>query len=211
MPTVECLWSYELPTHFCTYHGERTASPSANGHVLEILQTAKHHPDTTADQVRRYAKADSKITSWLLEHQRDDGSWADKWHASPFYSTQCCTLALARTDDPAATRALEQAVRWVLASQRPDGSWGQWTGTAEETAYAVQILLLSGSRNLTDAAAHAAARGHRFLQQGTGTGQDALWHDKDLYHPRAIVAAAVLVSIHLAQTHPSVTRAAARL
>jgi halimadienyl-diphosphate synthase len=210
-PALECLWSYELPTHFCTYHGERTASPSANGHILEILETAKHHPATTADQARRYAKASTKITSWLLEHQQDDGSWQDKWHASPLYPTQCCTLALAHTDNPAAARALETAVHWVLATQRPDGSWGRWTGTAEETAYALQILLLTGSKNPTDAAAQAAARGHRFLQQCPWTGHDALWHDKDLYHPRAIVAAAVLVSVHLARTHPAVTRAAARL
>jgi halimadienyl-diphosphate synthase len=210
-PALECLWSYELPTHFCTYHGERTASPSANGHVLEALERAKHHPDTTADQMRRYAKAGTKITSWLLEQQQDDGSWQDKWHASPLYSTQCCTLALAQTDDPSAAYALEKAVRWVVATQRSDGSWGRWTGTAEETAYALQILLLTGSKNPAGAAAHAAARGHRFLQHCTGTGHDALWHDKDLYTPQAIVAAAVLVSVHLAQTHPAVTQAAARL
>ncbi len=210
-PSLEWLWSYELPTHFCTFHGERTASSSTNGHVLEILQTAARHPAATAGQVRRYAKASTKVTSWLLERQQDDGSWQDKWHASPLYPTQCCALALARTDDPAAALALQKAVRWVLATQRPDGSWGRWAGTAEETAYALQILLLAVSETLTGAAARAAALGHRFLQQRTGASRDALWHDKDLYDPRAIVAAAVLTSVHLASTHPAVTRAAARL
>ncbi|HEV2636331.1 MAG TPA: prenyltransferase/squalene oxidase repeat-containing protein [Actinocrinis sp.] len=210
-PFVECLWPYELPTHFCTYYGERNASPSANGHVLEVLATAKHHPATTTDQASRYGRAATKITSWLLEHQQDDGSWQDKWHASPLYPTQCCTLALAQTGDPAAAHALEKAAHWVLATQRSDGSWGRWNGTAEETAYALQILLLTGSQNLPEAAAHAAARGHRFLQQCAGTSHDALWHDKDLYAPHAIIEAAILVSTHLAQTRPAVIRAAADL
>ena len=211
-PAVECLWPYELPTHFSTYHGERNASPSANGHILEVLATAGQHPVTTADQLRRYDQAGRKITSWLLEQQQDDGSWQDKWHASPLYPTQCCTLALAHTTgDPAVARALKRAVDWVLATQRADGSWGRWSGTAEETAYALQILLLTGTRNPTDAAAQAAARGHRFLRQRAGTVHDALWHDKDLYAPRAIIEAAVLVSDHLASTHPAVLRAAARL
>lgn len=211
-PAPECLWPYEVPTHFCTYYGERTASPSANAHVLEVLATAKHHPSTTADQMLRYGAAATKITSWLVENQQDDGSWQDKWHASPLYPTQCCTLALAQTGDPSAAHALEKAAHWVLDTQRPDGSWGRWNGTAEETAYAMQILLLTGSGNLPDAAAHAAARGHRFLhQQRAGTAHDALWHDKDLYAPHAIIDAAVFVSDHLAQTHPAVTRAAAHL
>ncbi len=210
-PALECLWSYELPTHFCTYPGERNASASTNGHVLEVLQAAQHHQDTTSDQGHRYGRASAKITSWLLEHQQDNGSWQDKWHASPLYPTQCCTLALAQTDDPAAARAVEKALHWVLATQRPDGSWGRWSGTAEETAYALQILLLTGSKTPAGPVAHAAARGHRFLRQFSGTGHDALWHDKDLYNPRAIVAAAVLVSVHLTETHPAVTRATARL
>jgi len=210
-PTLECLWPYELPTHFSTYHDERTASPSANGHVLEALATARHHPATTTDRIRRYDQAGTKITSWLLEHQQDDGSWQDKWHASPLYPTQCCALALAHTDDPAAARALDRAADWVLATQRPDGSWGRWNGTAEETAYALQILLLTGSKEPSGAAAHAAARGLRFLRQRAGTGHDALWHDKDLYAPQAIIEAAVLVSVHLARTHPAVTRAEAQL
>ncbi|WP_228554145.1 prenyltransferase/squalene oxidase repeat-containing protein [Catenulispora pinisilvae] len=210
-PDLECLWPYELSTHFCTWPGEDNPSPSANAHVLEILAAADHPPTITANQVRRYGEAGAKLTSWLLEQQRDDGSWQDRWHASPLYATQCCTLALARTGAPTAASAVGKAVSWVLATQRPDGSWGRWNSTAEETAYALQILLLTGSQELTDTVAHAAARGHRFLQKSAKTGHEALWHDKDLYAPQAIVEAAVLASTHLAETHPAVVRAAARL
>jgi halimadienyl-diphosphate synthase len=210
-PSLECLWPYELPTHFCTWPGEDATSLSTNSHVLEALATARNHPTTTAIQLRRYDEAGAKITSWLLDNQQDDGSWQDRWHASPLYPTQCCTHALTKTRNPAAAHALEKAVHWVLATQRPDGSWGQWNGTPEETAYALQILLLTGAKNPTDAAALAAARGLRFLQQSTETSHDALWHDKDLYAPQAIVEAAVLVSTHLAQTHPAVIRAAVDL
>ena len=52
-----------------------------------------------------------------------------------------CTLATDLLD-----HGLTRAAEWVLATQRPDGAWGRWEGTAEETAYAVQILVAVGRR-----------------------------------------------------------------
>jgi halimadienyl-diphosphate synthase len=87
-------------------------------------------------------------------------------------------------------------VRWVLATQRVNGSWGRWQGTAEETAYAVQVLL--GAAPRSDRTARAAARGLAYLSSVDGVAADPpLWHDKDLYTPTAIVRAAVLAAVRL--------------
>jgi halimadienyl-diphosphate synthase len=55
------------------------------------------------------------------------------------------------------TGAAGRAVDWILSSQRPDGLWGLWEGTAEETAYALQTLLLTGDPE--DHAVAVAVRG----------------------------------------------------
>jgi hypothetical protein len=141
------LWEYETATHFCTWPGEEGASTTTNAHVLEAFG---HYLETMGpdrigqDVARRYAAAVGKVAAWLRAQQCADGSWTDRWHASPYYATACCALALARFDGERSTAAVDRARRWVLATQRPDGSWGRWRGTAEETAYAVQILLNRG-------------------------------------------------------------------
>jgi halimadienyl-diphosphate synthase len=89
----------------------------------------------------------------------------------------------------------------VLATQRADGSWGRWEGTLEETAYAMQTLLLPErvqGHAMDERYARAAARGLEYAQHG-GEMSDypSLWHDKDLYTPIAIVRAAILAALHL--------------
>lgn len=188
------LWTYRTDTHFCTWPGEDGFSVTTNAHVLEAIgyAAAPQHAETVRE-----------LAALLRDHQRDDGSWYDRWHASPYYATACCALALDRFGGAASRRAVSAAVRLLLATQRPDGSWGHWTGTAEETAYAMQVLLLTrpdqaGSR------AEAIAHGYPYLLRAAETAaeQDAppLWHDKDLYRPTAIVRAAVLAALHLARS-----------
>jgi hypothetical protein len=186
------LWNYETSTHFCTWQGEDGFSTTTNAHVLEAF-----------GDVHRYKATIEKVGGWLLGQQRDDGAWTDRWHASPYYATASCALALERFGG--AGRGADAAGRaraWILRTQRPDGSWGRWEGTAEETAYAVQTLLLTGSPPGPDAV-RAAARGRDALLRGLSLPDGAhppLWHDKDLYHPSAIVRAAILAALHLIET-----------
>ncbi len=210
------LWAFETDTHFCTWPGEDGFSVSVNAHVLDAFgQYAVARPDDAA----RYLPYMRKLAVLVRDHQRPDGSWDDRWHASPYYATACCTLALADFGGEEGADAVRRAVRWVLSTQRPDGSWGRWEGTAEETAYAMQILLLTrhhqaaGARDAeaTEAGVtgaevtEAAARGYAFLLEPAGQAEDPpLWHDKDLYLPEAIVRAAVLAALHLARTDPVV-------
>ncbi|WP_433244810.1 prenyltransferase/squalene oxidase repeat-containing protein [Actinomadura nitritigenes] len=200
----DSLLPYETETHFCTWQGEDGASITTNAHVLEAfgqyLATMRNR--VGAASAERYAAAAAKAASWLCKQQRKDGDWEDRWHASPYYATACAAIALAAFGGERSAGAVAAARRWVLATQRADGSWGRWEGTAEETAYAVQLLLLTGSGS-DAAAAAAAARARPHLLRGLTSADEqadqepALWHDKDLYRPGAIVRAGIVAAFHL--------------
>ncbi|MEU7802599.1 prenyltransferase/squalene oxidase repeat-containing protein [Micromonospora arborensis] len=189
----ECLWRYETDEGFCTWPGEDGFSLTTNAHVLDALaQHVAARPDAPA----RYRNAIRRLVDALQARQQSDGSWQDRWHASPYYATMCCTLALAEVASGPAADTLALAAGWVTSSQRPDGSWGRWEGTVEETAYAVQVLVAAG-RYLPGVQA-AIALGYAYLEANRTRQDDgpALWHDKDLYRPTMIVRAAVLAARH---------------
>jgi hypothetical protein len=191
----DSLWAYDLGTHFCTWHGEDGFSVSVNAHVLEAFG---QYLTMSVQPARRYAEVVAKLSALLCDRQRADGSWLDRWHASPYYATGCCALALARFGGASSADAVHKALRWILATQRPDGSWGHWDGTAEETAYSIQTLMLTSSEKDGGARREAAERGYTYLlRSGDWPGGPSLWHDKDLYRPTAIVNAAVLAAVHL--------------
>ncbi|MER5421718.1 prenyltransferase/squalene oxidase repeat-containing protein [Streptosporangium roseum] len=194
------LRGYETDTHFCTWRGEEGASPTVNAHVLDAFgEYVRRRPEAAP----RYAAATGRLSAWLRGRQTREGSWLDRWHASPYYATACCALALAEFGGEESAEAVDGAVRWILGSQREDGSWGRWRGTAEETAYALQTLLLTAA-TAGRGRAEAVERGYHYLRgsvgdQGVPIGAPPLWHDKDLYLPVAIVTAAVLGALHLAR------------
>ncbi|RAY16026.1 hypothetical protein DPM19_08840 [Actinomadura craniellae] len=192
------LWAYEAGAHFATWPGEDGVSVSTNAHVLEAFG---QYAAAVPAEAPRYAATIARVGAWLAGRQEPDGSWRDRWHASPYYATACCALALERFGGATGGPAVHRARRWVLDSQRPDGSWGHWSGTAEETAYAMQILLLSrpADGESAEAARAAVARGlDRLPATAPGPDEPALWHDKDLYLPTAIVRSAVLAARGLA-------------
>lgn len=191
----DSLLGYDTGAHFCTWQGEDGASVTTNAHVLEALGWhARHSPG------RPHADVARRVAGWLIDGQLPDGRWTDRWHASPYYATSAVAAALAEYAPEAAAAALDRAVDWVRDTQRADGSWGLWGGTAEETAYALQVLLGAG-RPTPPGLGAAVRRALVFLDDhdgGTGHGVP-LWHDKDLYHPVLIVRAAVLAARHLAR------------
>jgi hypothetical protein len=190
-PRLDYLYAFDRGSHFVCWEGERNPSVSANAHVLETLAD---HETRYPERKSPNQNAVTRISEWLQAHQHEDGYWLDKWHASPYYATHCCVRALSRSG---AALTLDRARHWVLATQRPDGAWGNWCGTREETAYAIQILLGDGRAPSRQALA-AAARGRAFLRASEGSGDPPLWHDKDLYAPINVIQAEVLAASHLA-------------
>ncbi|SCG43162.1 Prenyltransferase and squalene oxidase repeat-containing protein [Micromonospora echinaurantiaca] len=192
------LLRYDVGSHFCTWRGEDGRSVTTNAHVLEALGWHARH---TATGAARYGDRVAALAGWLREQQRSDGRWADRWHASPYYATSCAVLALTGyAPAELAGPAVDRAVDWVVATQRPDGSWGRWSGTVEETAYALHVLL-GTDRPARPGVPEAARRGLHQLATMDGRRDDPpLWHDKDLYAPVLIVRAAVLAARQLALT-----------
>ena len=189
----DSLLAYDTGAHFCTWQGEDGASVTTNAHVLEALGWhARHSPG------RPHADVARRVAGWLVDGQLADGSWTDRWHASPYYATASVAASLAEYAPDATGGRLDRAADWVRATQRDDGSWGLWAGTPEETAYALQVLLGTGRPprpGLTGVVRRALA----YLDANRDEADDGvpLWHDKDLYHPVLIVRAAVLAARHL--------------
>ncbi|WP_298183289.1 prenyltransferase/squalene oxidase repeat-containing protein [Saccharomonospora sp.] len=201
------LWQFDRGDHFFCYPEERTSSTSANARVVRALGTLLSAPaDTTSltdPQRQRCTDSLDTVVRWLIDRQEPDGSWSDKWHASPYYATVCCALALARHGGAQARPAVARAVDWVLTTERDGGLWGRWFGTREETAYAVRLLLNTGDPD-NDLVARAAARGAAALAHRASdeTPHPPLWHDKDIYTPTRIVRTEIFAALYAAYTDP---------
>ena len=80
----------------------------------------------------------------------------------------------------------------MVATQRPDGSWGWFSkGTPEETAYAVQALMLAPAdvlAGMRDQLRRAAA----YLNETEAEPVIPMWVGKTLYGPTQVVRSAVL-------------------
>ncbi|CAM2906700.1 prenyltransferase/squalene oxidase repeat-containing protein [Saccharomonospora xinjiangensis] len=207
----DCLRRFDRGDHFFCFPEERTPSTSANAHVVQALGALLALPRNSLvldDESRAWcADALATVVRWLKENQHADGSWTDKWHASPYYATVCCAVALARHGGSAAREAVDRAVEWVLATERDGGAWGRWSVTREETAYAVRVLLVAGERSAgrgADQVATAAARGARYLlsRWSDERPHPPLWHDKDVYTPTRIIRTEILAALYAAHTDP---------
>lgn len=186
----DSLLAFHSDGYFTRYADERDASVSANARALETLSLyLTHRPD----HWNRFGPVAATTADWVLDQQRPDGSWWDRWHASPYCATAACVLALLLHNPAWARVAIDKAVAWVCDTQRPDGSWGRWQGTVEETAYAVQVLTKAARH---DGARAALSHAGTFLADPPPLIEHPpLWHGKDLFTPLTVVQA-----LHLAAT-----------
>ncbi|MGK5448784.1 prenyltransferase [Streptomyces radiopugnans] len=197
----EYLWQYDAGSHFMSTIPEHEPSTTTNAHILEALGCHLAGGPSDAD---RYRDAVARIANWLRGRQQPDGSWSDKWHASPYFATMRCALALHRYAGPDAADALRGSVAWLLERQREEGSWGRWDGTAEETAYAVRTLLELTVDARSEGVAEAVQRGCSFLlEHGLNVERHPpLWIGKELYAPAHLVRAAVLGALLATRRRP---------
>lgn len=192
-------------THYQCYIDEDTGSVTANAHALQALTAFTQRWPAASALHRRDM---GLVRAWLLEQQHDDGTWTDKWHASPYYATERCVRALAGHTGPGTHDALRSAADWVLDSQQDDGTWGVWGGTAEETAYAVSILLCVPTVAAGSGYERALERAEAALDAVSCESHrhPALWHDKTLYAPEGIIRAEVTAAQELLRTRHGVLR-----
>lgn len=179
------LLRFEASDCFVCWANERNASVSANAHVLEAFATAPTH--------QRYRGQIAKATRFLLSVRRPDGSWLDKWHASPYYALFCAVRALALHPDPVVREEVRRSTDWLLKRQAEDGSWGEWGPSTEETAYAVLALTHSPTRE----ASESLKRGQAWLEAHYLDPRPELWIGKQLYSPVRVVEAAILAALSI--------------
>ncbi|MFD9603691.1 prenyltransferase [Streptomyces sp. NBC_01224] len=183
-------------SHYDCYIGEDTGSVTANAHALQALVSyLRHYP--TAEHT--YGPRAAKLCDWLADQQQPEGHWTDKWHASPYYATARSVTALAQYGGHHASRAVQSAAAWTTDTQRADGSWGVWGSTVEETAYAVKILLSAATPTPQPQQNRALDLAETYLHAASHPGHQhpALWHDKTLYAPTAVIEAEVLAAQEL--------------
>jgi hypothetical protein len=204
------------PGYLVTYAFERDPSTSANIHALEALTVAGRLADA------------NRLVAFLEEQRRGLPFWQDKWHISPYYPTSHALIAYCRLDTSTTRATAGLIARWIIQSQNPNGSWGWETrlGTMEETAYALQALIVYAetygwsSTDETDDAAAAvpasaavatvsallttAKAGADYLRREYRPyvwEPDTLWISKTRYSPLLVVRSAVLSAILMAEEH----------
>jgi len=174
------LRPFEGVNFFFTFPLERDPSVTANAHVLEVLQAVPPFP--------RQHVIQQKVIKYLRDARVDGDHWVDKWHGSPFYATAHAVFALLTS----APELCQDAFSWFKKSQREDGSWGWFDrGTPEETAYAVQALMLAPAEfkvGMTGGLRRAA----EYLNETEGEPVTPMWVGKTLYGPTQVIRSAVL-------------------
>ncbi|PTL84678.1 prenyltransferase/squalene oxidase repeat-containing protein [Vitiosangium sp. GDMCC 1.1324] len=171
------LEQFEEKQWFRCFELERNPSLSANIHVLEAVRRTPDYP-------RRQEVLD-KLLGFLRGRQREDGSWLDKWHISPYYCTGHALLAIGGLDEVMSRRALDYLVR----TQNADGGWGRAGSSEEETAYALQAL---ASRNRSGTFNVQLETGRNYMRAGARPPPE-LWVDKGMYCPFTVVESACFV------------------
>jgi halimadienyl-diphosphate synthase len=138
----------------------------------------------------------NKVKDFLIAARKSDIYWSDKWHASPYYTTAHAIISLSAM----APEILEETVQWVTQTQRDDGSWGYYDkGTAEETAYCLQALILYRKRvgpvpgNILDKAYHYLTNSTEYHYAH----YKSFWAGKTLYSPTWVNHTSVLSCLTL--------------
>ena len=174
------LRPFEGVNFFFTFPLERDPSVTANAHVLEVLQAVPPFP--------RQHVIQQKVIKYLRDARVDGDHWVDKWHGSPFYATAHAVFALITS----APDICQPAFSWLKKAQREDGSWGWFQkGTPEETAYAIQALMLAPAefRGGLSASFRKAAE---YLNETEAEPVTPMWVGKTLYGPTQVIRSAVL-------------------
>jgi halimadienyl-diphosphate synthase len=180
------LLSFEDKEYFRCYPLEVNPSIGANIHMLSALQQAgleNTHPTII------------KILDFLKKTIQPEGYWVDKWHISPYYTTAHAIVACKDLDDD----LCKKAIKWILRTQNANGAWGSFgNATAEETAYAIQALMI-WKLNGNDIPLQNINLAVHWLKNSSNAIHPPLWISKALYCPHLVVKSAVLSALALCE------------
>lgn len=183
---LAAVLAYEEKEHFRCFDLEVNPSISANIHVLGALIQAGLTEKNSSVQ---------KIVSFLRKVKGGHPFWLDKWHSSPYYATAHAIIACAGTAD----NLVEESVEWIIKTQNSNGSWGTYISTAEETAYALQALLV-WDQKVARIPKVAITDGALWLKEHMDGPYPPLWIGKCLYSPNLVIRSAVISALALAHS-----------
>ncbi|WP_165975781.1 prenyltransferase/squalene oxidase repeat-containing protein [Actinomadura rubrisoli] len=116
---------------FPTYIAGTPSEPCMTAAAMNALSIRPKH----------YGRVRATGLDYLIDRQRDDGTFDPDWSASRLHTLFRVVLAADRSTK--ARRMADRAVRHVLETQNADGGWGQQTGSPSDaisTAYALIAL-----------------------------------------------------------------------
>ncbi len=145
------------------------------GRVVEYLyKSSRPVPEDVVEDARRF----------VLDQQKDDGSWYGRWGVNYVYGTWQALEMLKLTNREEDQQAMEKAVQWLKDKQNEDGGWGESCASYEtpetyqkidstpsQTAWAVMGLLAGGAFPC-----QSIDRGVQFLVEQQE--HDGTWHEE---------------------------------
>ncbi len=181
------LDKYWKDTHLVTYPLERDASVSANAHGLKFFLLKGDYD--SAEILLDYLDKVRGIRPY----------WLDKWHVSPYYTTSHVILAAVESRPSMCATAIE----WLENTQHFNGGWGCQGHSVEETAYALQSLVIySEAVGWSEQRRFAVESGLAYLEKAYkpfAVFETPLWICKNRYAPKLVVRSAVLSAMLMAR------------
>jgi halimadienyl-diphosphate synthase len=183
---LAAVLTYEEKENFRCFDLEVNPSISANIHVLGALVQAGLTGKNSSVQ---------KIITFLRKARANNPFWLDKWHSSPYYATAHAVIACTGIGNDLAAESVE----WIIKTQNSNGSWGTYIPTAEETAYALQALLM-WNRKVARIPKATIRDGTLWLKEHMDGPYPPLWIGKCLYSPNLVIRSAVISALALAHS-----------
>ncbi|WP_028400097.1 squalene--hopene cyclase [Ectobacillus panaciterrae] len=160
-----------------------SSTADITGRVLEFLGTY-----AGMNEKHRIVK---RAVEFLVENQREDGSWYGKWGICYIYGTWAAVTGMRAAGVSANHPALQKAVRWLESIQHSDGGWGESCQSSEkkrfmpfsfstpsQTAWAIDAIMAVKGKE-----ASSVQRGAAFLLRQNELSETALTYPTGLGLP----------------------------